>query len=134
MNTDQRTARVLFLTFIVSVLATCAAPPPKDGVYRPGDDDVEMPRLLREATPRYTAAAMEAELEGVVLMEAIVLPDGSIGDVTVVRSLDRIYGLDEEAIKAAQQWRFLPGTRFGEPVAVRVTLEMSFTLGSPRQQ
>ena len=97
------------------------------GVFRPGNG-VETPRLLREVTPRYTAEAMRAKVQGVVLVEAVVLPDGSVGDVTVVRSLDRVFGLDEEAIKAARQWRFLPGTRFGEPVAVLVTIELSFTL------
>jgi TonB family protein len=97
------------------------------GVYRPGNG-VETPRLLREVTPKYTAEAMRAKVQGVVLVEAVVLPDGSVGDVTVVRSLDRNFGLDEEAIKAAKQWRFQPGIRFGEPVAVLVTIELSFTL------
>ena len=97
------------------------------GVFRPGNG-VETPRLLREVTPRYTAEAMRAKVQGVVLVEAVVLPDGSVGDVTVIRSLDRVFGLDEEAIKAARQWRFLPGTRFGEPVAVLVTIELTFTL------
>jgi TonB family protein len=45
-----------------------------------------------------------------------------------VRSLDSTFGLDQEAIKAAKQWRFRPGTRFGEPVAVLVTIELTFTL------
>ena len=97
------------------------------GVYRPGNG-VETPRLLREVTPKYTAEAMRAKVQGVVLVEAVVRPDGSVGDVTVVRSLDRNFGLDEEAIKAAKQWRFQPGTRFGKPVAVLVTIELSFTL------
>ena len=96
------------------------------GVYRPGNG-VETPRLLREVTPKYTAEAMRAKVQGVVLVEAVVLPDGSVGDVTVVRSLDRNFGLDQEAIKAAKQWRFQPGVRFGEPVAVLVTIELSFT-------
>lgn len=97
------------------------------GVYRPGNG-VETPRLLREVTPKYTAEAMRAKVQGLVLVEAVVLPDGSVGDVRVVRSLDRNFGLDDEAIKAARQWRFQPGTRFGEPVAVLVTIELSFTL------
>ena len=97
------------------------------GVYRPGNG-VEIPRLLREVTPKYTAEAMRAKVQGIVLVEAVVLPDGSVGDVTIVRSLDRNFGLDDEAIKAAKQWRFQPGMRFGEPVAVLVTIELSFTL------
>ena len=97
------------------------------GVFRQGNG-VETPRLLREVTPRYTAEAMRAKVQGVVLVEAVVLPDGSVGDVTVIRSLDKVFGLDEEAMKAARRWRFLPGTRFGEPVAVLVTIELTFTL------
>ena len=43
-------------------------------------------------------------------------------------SLDPTYGLDEQAVAAAKRWEFKPGTKDGKPVAVRVTLEMSFTL------
>ena len=97
------------------------------GVYRPGNG-VESPQVLRKGEPRYTAEAMRAKVQGVVLVEAVVLPDGTVGDVRVVRSLDRNFGLDQEAIKAAKRWRFIPGTRFGEPVAVLVTIELTFTL------
>ena len=44
----------------------------------------------------------------------------------MLKSLDRVFGLDDEAVKAAKQWRFDPGRRFGEPVAVSVTLELAF--------
>ena len=88
----------------------------------------ELPRAVREVTPIYTAEAFRAQLEGVVLLQVVVLPDGSVGDVIVVRSLDSVLGLDDEAIEAVRRWRFLPGTRFGEPVAMSVVLEMSFTL------
>jgi len=97
------------------------------GVFRPGNG-VSTPQLLREVTPKYTAEAMRAKVQGVVLVQAVVLPDGTVGDVTVQKSLDAIFGLDAEAIKAAKQWRFRPGMRFGEPVAVLVTIELSFTL------
>ena len=97
------------------------------GVYRPGNG-VEIPQVIRKGEPKYTAEAMRAKVQGAVLLEAVVLPDGTVGDVTVVRSLDRNFGLDEQAIMAAKQWRFVPGTRFGEPVAVLVTIEITFTL------
>jgi protein TonB len=97
------------------------------GAYRPGNG-VNLPVALREVKPQYTADAMRAKVQGTVLLECVVLPDGTVGPVEVVRSLDTTFGLDQEAIKAAKQWRFKPGTRFGEPVAVLVTIELTFTL------
>jgi protein TonB len=97
------------------------------GVYRIGSG-VESPRLLRSVRPSYTSEAMRAKVQGVVRLEGVVNADGSVGDVRVIRSLDGVFGLDEEAIKAAKQFRFAPGTRFGQPVAVLVTFEIEFTL------
>jgi TonB family protein len=97
------------------------------GEYRPGNG-VTVPQLVREVKPAYTAEAMRAKVQGTVLLDCVVKPDGSVGRVSVVRSLDSTFGLDQEAIKAAKQWRFRPGTRLGEPVAVLVTIELAFTL------
>ena len=97
------------------------------GAYRPGNG-VQLPVPTQEVKPQYTADAMRAKVQGTVLLECVVLPDGSVGPVEVVRSLDSTFGLDQEAIKAAKKWRFKPGTRFGEPVAVLVTIELTFTL------
>ena len=87
-----------------------------------------MPKLVREVTPNYTVAALRAKIQGIVVVECVVLPDGTIGDVKIIQSLDKVYGLDEEAIKTAKQWRFQPGRRLGEPVPVFVQIELSFTL------
>jgi TonB family protein len=97
------------------------------GAYKPGNG-VLTPRLIHEVKPQYTAQAMRAKIQGEVLLECIVQTDGSVGKITVVRSLDSTFGLDQEAIKAARQWRFAPGTRFGEPVNVLVTIAIAFTL------
>jgi TonB family protein len=97
------------------------------GAYKPGNG-VETPRLIREVKPQYTAQAMRAKIQGEVLLECIVMPDGSVGNIRVVRSLDAAFGLDQEAIKAARQWRFQPGTRQGQPVPVLVTIAIAFTL------
>jgi protein TonB len=71
---------------------------------------------------------MRAKVQGTVWLECVVMPDGTVGRVQVVRSLDSTFGLDQEAIKAAKQWRFRPGMRLGEPVAVLITIELAFTL------
>ncbi len=97
------------------------------GAYKPGNG-VSLPVVIREIKPQYTADAMRAKVQGTVLLECVVLPDGTVGPVEVVRSLDSSFGLDQEAVKAAKQWRFRPGTRFGEPVPVLVTIELTFTL------
>ena len=98
------------------------------GVYRLGGSGVVAPRLLKEVKPAYTGDAMRAKIQGVVTVEAIVLPNGTVSSVQVTRSLDRTFGLDEEAIKAVKRWVFAPGTRFGEPVPVLVEIELTFTL------
>tara|TARA_B100000809_G_scaffold259506_1_gene304670 strand:- start:7177 stop:8241 length:1065 start_codon:yes stop_codon:yes gene_type:complete len=97
------------------------------GVFRPGND-VAPPRVLREIRPEYTSEAMRARIQGTVWLDVVVLPDGTVGDVTVSKSLDNVFGLDSQAVAAARQWLFLPGMRLGEPVAVLVTLELFFNL------
>jgi periplasmic protein TonB len=98
-----------------------------DGVT-PGGPGVTTPVVIHQVKPQYTADAMRAKMQGSVWLECIVLPDGTVGDVRVTRSLDPMFGLDQEAIKAARQWRFKPGLVNGKPVAVAVSIELTFTL------
>jgi protein TonB len=86
------------------------------------------PRVIDDMKPAYTPEAMQARIQGEVLVTAIVRPDGSVTDVRVTRSLDRVFGLDEQAVKAVRQWRFKPATRLGQPVAVYVTIGVGFTM------
>jgi len=97
------------------------------GAYMPGNG-VTSPAVVREVKPQYTAEAMRAKVQGTVWLQCVVLPDGTVGNVQVTKSLDSNFGLDQEAIKAAKQWRFRPGSRMGEPVPVLVTIELTFTL------
>lgn len=97
------------------------------GIYQMGSG-VTTPVPVFQPTPQYTSDAMRARIQGSAVLSCVVRPDGSVTDIEIVRSLDRTFGLDEEAIKAARRWRFRPGTLRGEAVAVRVQIEMSFTL------
>lgn len=111
----------------VSLAAQEAQWPPA-GMVRvsPG---VVAPVVVKESKPGYTAAAMAAGIQGVVEVEAIILADGKVGDVRVVRSLDREHGLDVQALTAVKQWQFKPGrTKDGKAIPVLVNIEMSFTL------
>jgi periplasmic protein TonB len=98
-----------------------------DGVYNIGNG-VTRPTELYTPKPKYTADAMRAKIQGVVQMSAVVMPDGSVADVQVVRSLDQSFGLDEEAKRTARLWKFRPGTLKGEPVRVRIIIELEFNL------
>lgn len=116
--------RDLLAAAVIGVLSAGFAAA-QDTVYQPGKD-IRSPVLIREVKPNYTGDAMRRKLQGVVELTAVVRSDGTVGDVTVKKSLDA--DLDQEAIKAAKQWRFKPGTKDGEPVNVQVMIELSFTL------
>ena len=97
-------------------------------VYEAGTIGVSPPTVIREVRPTYTSEAIANLIQGSVLLAAVVLSDGTVGEVTVIRSLDTTFGLDAQAVLAAKQWLFNPGMRDGVAVAVRVTIEMTFTL------
>jgi TonB family protein len=111
----------------ISAFPMTGAPVEARQVFRPSDG-VTLPAVVHEVKPKYTAAAMERKIQGSVWLEAVVLETGNVGDVIVSRSLDAEYGLDQEAIAATKQWKFKPGMKDGEPVAVWVTIELTFTL------
>lgn len=95
--------------------------------YRPGAG-ITAPRPTKEVQPTYTPAAQKAKIQGIVWLECVVLPDGTVGQVEVIRSLDATLGLDQQAIAAANAWTFTPGLRQGVPVPVKVTIELTFRL------
>ncbi len=99
------------------------------GAYHPGTG-IDGPELIHEVKPQYTADAMRAKIQGSVVLECVVLPDGTVGDLRVVKSLDPVFGLDQEAIKAARQWRFRPGRlrSTGQAVPILFNIVLDFTL------
>jgi TonB family protein len=95
--------------------------------FREGNG-VVAPRLLHQVAAQYTADGMRAGIEGNVLLEFVVRPAGTVGDVRVLRSLDAIFGLDEAAINALKFCRFEPGTKDGVAVPVIATIQFPFVL------
>jgi protein TonB len=102
-------------------------PWPPAGVFRPGGNVTE-PKLLKGPKPNYTPGAMKAKVQGSVFMEAVVLTDGTVGEVRVVRSLDKGHGLDDEAVRTVKEWRFTPGKKNDIAVPVVVEIQMSFSM------
>lgn len=97
------------------------------GAYRPGSG-VTTPVVTFSPRPNYPPDAVRAKIQGEVWVDAVVLPDGTVGEVRVVRSLDATFGIDEEARRTAKRWTFRPGTRQGQPVPVLVTIAIQFNL------
>lgn len=97
------------------------------GVFGVGNG-VTAPIPLRRPPPAYTAEAMRARLQGMVVLHCVVRPDGKCSDIRVLKSLDTMFGLDQQAIASAREWVFRPGMRMGQPVPVLVTLEIGFTI------
>lgn len=96
--------------------------------YKVKDPGVVAPAVVKQVNPRYTDEAKEKKIQGIVELQAVVLEDGTVGDITVARSLDATYGLDEAAVAALGQWQFTPGQKDGKAVKVLVDVEMTFTL------
>jgi periplasmic protein TonB len=93
-----------------------------------GGNGVSWPVATLRPPPVYTADAMRARLQGTVFLKCIVRPDGVCSDIRIARSLDATMGLDQQAIESAKRWRFRPGMRQGEPVAVEIDMAIEFNI------
>lgn len=85
----------------------------------------EHPEALTRVSPAYPDEARRAGVDGTVMVQALVLRDGNVGDTRIVKSVP---GLDDAAVAAVRQWRFKPGMAKGQPVAVWVGVPVRFTL------
>ena len=95
------------------------------GPYRPGSG-IMPPKILHEVKADYTEDARRRNIEGEVVLEIVVRRDGSVGDVKLINGLGS--GLNDRAIAAVKQWRFLPAKRLGAPVDVIVEVAVEFKL------
>ena len=76
---------------------------------------------------QYPAMAIENNVQGKVIVQFVVTKDGSIGNVKVVRSVDR--DLDNEAVRVCKKLpKFVPGKQNGQAVNVWYTLPVTFKL------
>src|SRR5205085_2659650 len=87
-------------------------------------DGVSEPQKIYSPDPPYTQQATKARLEGPVVLQVVVKPDGTAGNVKVLQGLGK--GLDESAQQTVATWRFKPGLKDGKPVAVRVNITINF--------
>ncbi|MEX2660667.1 MAG: energy transducer TonB, partial [Vicinamibacterales bacterium] len=79
------------------------------------------PGLVKKVEPRYPPMARAARMEGSVVVDAIILKDGSVSEVKVLSSTHQFF--DQACIEAVRQWRFTPGSQ-----DVILTVKVNFTL------
>lgn len=84
------------------------------------------PRLLSMGRPEYSPEGRAKKINGTVILAVEVLADGSIGRVSVIRSLG--FGLDEKAVGTIRKGKFVPATALGEPVTANVKVAIHFNI------
>src|SRR4051794_23860443 len=87
---------------------------------------VSMPRVIYDPEPEYTDEARKLKQQGNVLLACVVGADGRVHDARVQHALG--LGLDEKAIEAVKKWKFEPSRYNGQPVAVKIMVEVNFRM------
>lgn len=82
--------------------------------------------IVYKPNPAYSAEGREHRIQGDVVLEVIFLASGQIKVTRVVSGLG--FGMDEEAIHAAQRIRFTPAVRDGKPVDFSARIRIEFRL------
>jgi TonB family protein len=125
--------RLAFVLGCLFGLSTWVAPrlvadvPPEGGRKEPGlPARFEQPKLLYKVDPEYPASMLASRIIANVVIEMIVDSSGNPVDPVIVRS--NCPAFDEPSIRAALRWKFRPGLKDGNPVAVRVEQPVVFGL------
>jgi TonB family protein len=84
------------------------------------------PVVISEPKARYTAEAQEARIQGEVTLQVRFLASGQVEVIRVVNGLG--HGLDEEAKHVAENIRFKPAERNGQPVDHTTLIHVTFQL------
>jgi TonB family protein len=93
-----------------------------------GEGTPTIVEILEKPRPEYTAEGRKLKIEGDVVLEIVFLANGGVQVNRVVSGLG--HGLDEAATRAAQQIKFKPAKRDGQPVdfpaRVRIEFRMAY--------
>jgi TonB family protein len=101
--------------------APVAPPPPPAAEPIRLPSGMKEPRILKHVDPTYPKVAVTAREQGVVILDATIMPDGTVTNVTVLQGRPL---LDQAAIDAVRQWVYEP-TTLKVPVIMTVTVTFS---------
>ena len=88
--------------------------------------EVAEPSPLRKVDPKYPPNAIAENIEGEVILYAVIRRDGSVDSIQLVKGIDP--QLDNNAMRALAQWKFRPAERSGEPVDLEAIVHIPFHL------
>lgn len=89
-------------------------------------DDIAPPQKIKDVRPAYPVEAQNARVQGIVILEVRIEPDGRVSNTRVMRSIPE---LDRAAVDAVSQWEFSPTLDAGRrPIPVIMTVTVQFTL------
>jgi TonB family protein len=91
--------------------------------------DVTAPIAVREVDPAYPADLIKDNIQGMVILYAVIRADGTVAQVKVLEGFDD--RLDENARRALSAWHFVPGTRDGSPVDLEAVVRIPFRSKRP---
>ena len=100
------------------------APPPPQQAVRVGGQ-IKEPKKLKHVAPLYPDIARQARVQGVVILECTISPQGKVTNVSVLRGIPL---LDQAAQDAVKQWVYTPTLLNGVPVPVIMTVTVNFKL------
>jgi TonB family protein len=115
----------LFINLVLTVVAAQAQPAQtEDQVYEFVTVDVK-PEITRDAEPIYPQGAIDAGVEGTVVVSIVVGKDGSVTSAEIFSSIPE---LDNSALQAARSKVFSPGIVGGSPVSTKMNIPIRFVL------
>jgi TonB family protein len=108
-------------------------PPPASGEFeRPANlqnavrigGDLRPPTKIRDVKPVYPPLARQAGVTGVVILEVVIDTDGNVGEARVLRSIPL---LDQAALDAVKDWKYVPTQMNGTAIPVIMTVTVNFS-------
>jgi TonB family protein len=90
----------------------------------PASSEVSAPGPLRKIDPKYPPTLINENVEGEVVLYAVIRRDGSVDSIQLVRGIDE--QLDANAMNALSQWKFRPATKQGVPIELEAIVHIPF--------
>jgi len=104
--------------------STATVAPATPDVPLPVGGDVKAPVVIRRVQPVYPKLAINARMNGMVIVECVIDKTGRVREARVLRSTSPMF--DQSALDAVQQWQFTPGSLHGQMIDTIFNLTVTF--------